>query len=304
MIPLSWYIAIIISFLLILVFIASWSKREERKEFFTNQKKLVWEAFQVFPENGKLSDIDSIWARIYQRVFSEKKAQQAEAKVITEYLHAKHISPWESAVELGTGVGRLYEYLAPGGKNLVGIDQSDHMLDLARVRNPEGTFIKGDFRNVSLIPKATVQVIFCLQESLYWNTPRDQAKILKSCAEWGAPGGYMVLTFWTLETMDPAPRSFSQIIRDKDDPMLSVTYFPNNMQHEGWWKKLELPGLYEYHERVQLSEDKKYQTRHRFYFPPNWTTFRNMVEQSGWKLIDTVEIPNIYDQKLTFWQKK
>lgn len=302
MVSISWYVAIIIAFILVFFLILSWNKKREQQEFFENKKKQIWEAFDVFPENEPLSNIDPTWARIYQRVFSEKKSHLAEAKIITNYLRVKKICPWKSAVELGTGVGRLYQCLEPSGENLVGIDQSEHMLDLARIRNPNGVFINGDFRNSSLIPKESVQVILCLQDSLYWNVPVDQAKIIRSCFEWCAHGGVMILTFWTLTIMDPGPRIFSQIIRNTDNPMLAVTYFPNNIQHEGWWNKLKLPGLYEYHERIRMN-DKKYRTRHRFYFPPNWTTFRIMVENGGWKLVEMLEIPGVADQKLTFWQK-
>ncbi|MFS4447761.1 class I SAM-dependent DNA methyltransferase [Maribacter sp. 2307UL18-2] len=55
----------------------------------------------------------------------------------------------DSILEIGCGTGNLARYLAAHFKHYLGIDLSEHMLQLAREKNPEVPFMQADMRNFS-----------------------------------------------------------------------------------------------------------------------------------------------------------
>lgn len=72
----------------------------------------------------------------YDEILTEIANQVDKAKHLTE----------KRILDLGIGTGALYQKLNPNGCELVGIDVSAKMLDLARLRIPQANLIQRDFR--------------------------------------------------------------------------------------------------------------------------------------------------------------
>lgn len=53
------------------------------------------------------------------------------------------VSSYETIVDVGCGTGALCGALLEEGLEVVGVDQAEKMLDIARRRTPEGSFIRG-----------------------------------------------------------------------------------------------------------------------------------------------------------------
>ncbi len=92
-------------------------------------------------------------------------------------------------VDLGCGSGVLTEKLAQKGYEVLGIDDSDAMLSLARQEYPALTFRKGNAVRFTLERKA--DAIFS-NAVLHWIDAEDQQPMLDNLFEQIVPGGELV----------------------------------------------------------------------------------------------------------------
>ncbi|MCT4552883.1 MAG: class I SAM-dependent methyltransferase [Alphaproteobacteria bacterium] len=86
-----------------------------------------------------ISTYNSI-ATDYEKAFSEPSLY------ISDFL--KFLSPGDKILDLGCGPGHNSIYLSSLGFEVVGVDLSDKMLELARNKNSKATFIKKDLSNL------------------------------------------------------------------------------------------------------------------------------------------------------------
>lgn len=91
---------------------------------------------------------------------------------------------------LGCGTGRIGRILGPS-REVVGIDQSEPMLAIARANAPHATYVQGDIRDFSLGQFAEIIVPNAVFNFLA--TRADQHRCLSCCAEALKPGGELVL---------------------------------------------------------------------------------------------------------------
>jgi SAM-dependent methyltransferase len=68
--------------------------------------------------------------------------------------------PTGTVLDAACGTGRYAAHLAARGHRLVGVDSSPEMLDRARARVPEATFLRGDLHRLPMIDGA-VDVVVC-----------------------------------------------------------------------------------------------------------------------------------------------
>lgn len=254
----------------------------------------ITETFLSLPTASFFNFFDEIYCRLYEKVFSADEIYQKECSLIFNKLAEYGKSTWNHGVELGSGTGRQTQFLRKGGP-LLCVDAVSHMNQLAQVRNPELNFLTADFRRPGLVPPATIDVVFLLEETLYLNHPTEQVIVLNEIRKWLKPGGILVLTVWDISNLDPSPREFSQFMKDTN-PRHSVTYY-EKLQHESWFLPQPTvgPGVFDYEERYTLELEngtiKKKEEHHRLYFPPNRKTMMALLKQ--WKLIATINFSSI-----------
>jgi SAM-dependent methyltransferase len=71
-----------------------------------------------------------------------------------------HALPAGNALDAACGTGRYAGFLAARGHQVVGVDRSPDMLDLARARVPQGEFLLGDLHQLPL-PDDAVDLVVC-----------------------------------------------------------------------------------------------------------------------------------------------
>lgn len=247
-----------------------------------------------------------IYAKLYEKVFSNDEYYQLESQMIKDVLEQHGANEWTRAIDLGTGTGRHYREFARDGP-LLGIDNSKTMIEIAQTRNPEGDFMVGDFRQNGLVPEKSVDIVFCLGETLYLNAGSEQYTILREIHKWMKPGGILIIHFWNIHDLDPAPQPYSQILENKH----SATYF-ENLQHEAWFEPRQEvgPGVFDYEERytIELPDGslKKNDEVHRVFLPPDRKTMMELLSETGWKLIEVKDLKDIgmKDREIFFLQQK
>jgi SAM-dependent methyltransferase len=68
--------------------------------------------------------------------------------------------PAGDALDAACGSGRYSAYLAARGHRVTGVDQSEAMLDLARAKLPDATFLRGDLDRLP-VPDAAFDTVVC-----------------------------------------------------------------------------------------------------------------------------------------------
>lgn len=112
----------------------------------------------ITPKNSIHLDSSSaydLWSRDYDEFENPMLAMVDEA-----FLKKPLILAGARVVELGCGTGRnVAKIIAAGASSYIGIDQSPKMLEKARVKHPELSFITGDILQTLPIENASVDFI-------------------------------------------------------------------------------------------------------------------------------------------------
>jgi SAM-dependent methyltransferase len=98
--------------------------------------------------------------------------------------------PAGRALDAACGTGRLTELLVERGHDVVGVDQSPEMLDVARDRFPDATFHVGDVRD---LPLEDASVDLAVSGLAFAHLP-DLTPAFASLARVLRPGGHLVVS--------------------------------------------------------------------------------------------------------------
>lgn len=104
---------------------------------------------------------------------------------------------------------------------VTGVDISDGMLDLAKEKNPEATYVKGDMRTIDLVKKFDVVAI--PDSIMYMTTLQDLQKAIKNAACHLRTGGILLVVAHMKEGFKENNFAYSG---EKDN--INVTVFENN----------------------------------------------------------------------------
>ena len=127
------------------------------------------------------------WNRIRALHVSEERVEAAVREAIGD-------KPVQAALDLGAGTGRMLELIAPLAQRAVGVDQSPHMLALARAQME-----RAGLRNVSLrqgdiyalpVERNAFDLIVVHQVLHYLDEP---ARAIREAARALRPGGRLVI---------------------------------------------------------------------------------------------------------------
>jgi len=158
------------------------------------------------------------FAGIYERLMADVPYDEW-AKRITELLGEAGIGKCLCA-DLACGTGSITRRLAAGGFDMIGIDLSDEMLQVAREKGPgEILYIRQDIREFELY--GTVGAIVCACDSInYILDPSGVEQVFRLVNNYLDPGGMLVLDFHT-------PYYFSEVlsgdtISDVDDDVALI----------------------------------------------------------------------------------
>lgn len=107
----------------------------------------------------------------------------------------KHGDRCASVLDLACGTGNMACRLAEKGFQVIGVDSSQEMLDIARKKG-DFPLVQGDMRSFSLAQ--TVDVVICVYDSLnYLLTTEDLLKTFQSVRTCLRPGGIFIFDFNT-----------------------------------------------------------------------------------------------------------
>lgn len=265
------------------------------------------------PLEIKEDKIDKLYAKLYEQVFNEPEVYVNETKCIIDFMNRNPVKQKKKTnnnliLDAGTGTGKHFQHLATAsGYKLMGVDRSEIMEHLFKIRNPLGKFILGDLRNEGLFKAETFSYICCLKETLYHNSIKEWDTILSNFYYWLKPEGYLIIHIYDRDKLDPAPRNMSFIRHDAKKRKHSITNFPK-FTHDGWW---EMKGntVCQYNEiyaiRGKSGEvEKKRHYKHNLIIP-NKDKIMEKILRNYFKLVDVVKMEKmgLVDHELCFFKK-
>jgi SAM-dependent methyltransferase len=106
----------------------------------------------LYMEKEKRKNVYKVYNKIGNWFAENRYAGLQEKSYLDDLL--KHIPPHASVLDLGCGNGKpILEYLIKQGVNVLGIDASEQMLEIAKVNFPTTRFMLKDMRKLDLDEK-------------------------------------------------------------------------------------------------------------------------------------------------------
>jgi len=137
----------------------------------------------------------NLYAQYYDLLYKDK-----DYKKEAEYIHGliqKNSPGSQTVLSLGCGTGRYEIELEKYGYEVVGIDISQQMIDIANVNKSksESIFIQGDIRNIRL--NKTFDVVISLFHVMCYQTSNDDLlKAFETASIHLNKGGIFLFDFW------------------------------------------------------------------------------------------------------------
>ncbi len=102
--------------------------------------------------NNLYGDLSRVYEAMYQTFINYEEEYAYYSAILNKY-------SCHSVAEIGCGTGQLAQYFSNANMDYVGIDLSEDMLHMARLKNPAATFVMADMRLFKLNHKVDSAMI-------------------------------------------------------------------------------------------------------------------------------------------------
>lgn len=179
------FILSIIFILLLLI-----KKFETRVEGFIQKEDFVVK---------KGTDIyDDFYANIYDELFFENFKNHYEVGSI---INKTEPSEESLILDIGSGTGDTVGEFERRGHKVIGIDESQAMVNYAKDKYPKYDFRQANIMNAMLFSPESFTHITCLYFTLYYI--QNKRMFFENCYRWLMPGGYLVIHLVNRDKFDP-----------------------------------------------------------------------------------------------------
>ena len=139
------------------------------------------------------------FAKVYE-TFMDNIPYGTWAEYLTGLLREYGVTPGSLLCELGCGTGTMTRLLARAGYDMIGIDLSEEMLDIARYEHPEEEsdilYLNQDMREFELF--GTVAAVVSVCDSMNYITSEEELlQVFKLVNNYLDPGGYFIFDMKT-----------------------------------------------------------------------------------------------------------
>lgn len=129
------------------------------------------------------------FAEIYDKLTFDVDYTEAAERVKT--IFAEQTEKPELVLELACGTGSLTKLLSESGYDMIGVDASDAMLNVARQKCPSALLLQQDMREFELY--GTVDAIVCMLDSVnYLTEDGDLDRLFHLCNNYLNPNGLLL----------------------------------------------------------------------------------------------------------------
>ena len=183
---------LVIIFLIVYTLFKNVNERKEGFSIDTNEFTF---------KDGKSNIYDDFYVNIYdQLVYSDVKNDYEIKQIVN------NTKPDEKSIilDIGSGTGHHVAALASQNFKVIGVDQSQEMVDKAKNMYPKLDFMQGDVMNAMSFQPQSFTHILCLYFTIYYM--QDKLQFFRNCMNWLMGGGYLVIHLvdkYLFDTMIP-----------------------------------------------------------------------------------------------------
>jgi len=144
---------------------------------------------------------DDFYAKVYDKLFSTPERLSFEKASIKENALNEFSKPETKFLDVCCGTSPHAKWIAEEGFEVVGVDQSEAMLKIARKECPSGRFYAGDVTNASVFPPKSFSHAMLLNFSIYQF--RNPKVVCDNIYQWLKPGGIFIVHMVNPNKFDP-----------------------------------------------------------------------------------------------------
>ncbi len=218
-----------------------------------------------------------------EEILAPPEIYEGEALIYVEAIKNRISDRTITMLHLGCGAGG-HDFHFKRHFLVTGVDISDGMLDLAKEKNPEVTYTKGDMRTIDLGRKFDVVAI--PDSIMYMTTLQDLQKAIKNTACHLKTGGILLVVAHMKEDFKENNFAYSG---EKDN--IHVTVFENNYIVDGTTYEAVFVCLIRDHSELRLHHEVH--TLGLF----SYTQWMAIFEECQLK-VDEINMDHLYDQYL------
>ena len=143
------------------------------------------------PDNPMQTSYDRVAAEYARRMLNELDHKPRDRELLDQF--AAQVKDRGQVCDLGTGPGQIARYVSERGVDVIGIDLSPAMVELARQAHPDVRFQQGDMRALPFLDDA-LGGITAFYSIIH--IPRGEVvDVLKELRRVLQPGGLLLLAF-------------------------------------------------------------------------------------------------------------
>lgn len=157
----------------------------------------------------------TILACFYNRLMTKKRYETWNE--IIEDVIKKYSVPRKLCLDIACGTGTISKFLLDKGFKVIGVDNSNDMLKIARDKVPEAEFIKADIRHFKICSENKAVMAVSFYDSLnYLLTDQDMVNMFKSVEKNLSKGAIFLFDMNTREHITASQQAKTRIFKEKD----------------------------------------------------------------------------------------
>ncbi len=212
--------------------------------------------------------------RIYDLMYKDKNYEKE-----LNFIESLFPNKPRKILELGCGTGNYTKILLEKGYDVLSLDLSEGMLEIARKKVANGNFVQGDIRDFKLDGKYDAcLVLFSVLGYITENN--DLEKVFQNIKEHLNPGGFLIFDVWNgLAVLNQKPEKRVKEVENEKikvtryvTPELNAKKHTCGVNYKFLIKEKEDGSIYEINEKHKV----------RFFFPQE---LRKYLEDSGFEVL-------------------
>ena len=180
----------IIALLLLIIFYLLFMKKEEALESFVNTD--IVSSDNIY---------DEFYSKTYDQLFTTLYKTEFEVNDLFESILSKMNKNNTKILDIGCGTGQHIKLLTENDYNVIGLDNSNEMLKIAKKNNPNTRFILANALDKKQFSDKKFNVITCYYFTIYYF--KDLRKLLENISFWLREDGIFVVHLVNKDKFDP-----------------------------------------------------------------------------------------------------
>ena len=144
---------------------------------------------------------DEFYSKIYDKLFTAPYKTEFEVNDLIESILSKMDKEKTKILDIGCGTGQHIKLLSDNDYKVIGLDNSNEMLKIAKKNNPNNRFILGNALDKKQFNEQRFDLISCYYFTIYYF--KDLRKILENVSFWLKEDGVFVVHLVNKDKFDP-----------------------------------------------------------------------------------------------------